>query len=783
MKKLWKTLLAAILCLSLLAPAGALAAQGDAMLAYRDEMTGEGFQDYLQRGAVIGDELVLFGNMGLYKWKVGDADLTTYTWAEDRYAAFIEEYGPDEEDEIEFYASDLAQFSDGTDIYVVVGGSSYEPEAGTSFDGAALAKVVFEGETVTLELVEDGELDWEPLVNYYTYEGDEGEIEDSYANYVDNLVCLDGALYAHTWLESGQTVVTIPLDGSYAGELDDEIEAPAMIAAYKDGKILFVYEEYGDGFVGYRFAAFDPETGEMETICNLQSENYVSVSGIAYSEEEDCLYVNTRGCLQRVDLSTGELSEVNDLPPQFYSETALMFGEYYVTVGGTGVVVRNTDPAQRAQRRLRIYSSGYMENMNKVYHEFSNANGDVSAVLATDYLSTQALVEQMMNRSAEYDVFLLYGTNTAYNSFLERGYMADLSGSEIISEKFDQLYPKLKEEFSYNGKPVAIPVTANSSGLGLNNSALEKAGISADEIPTNWVDFLDQLDEIHARCAEKDVSLFPEYYIQSDIKQKLFSFILQDYMLYMGASDEQMGFNTPILRAVLEKLEEVDFTQFGLPESYEDERVMVYGSEDYLIETYVGRTISDFYSSYTPLLLSLDAQTDPCLGLECTVLFINPYSENQDIALKYIETALSCMGDAVEASLFDVDIEPQRSSYYEESLKSYDDSIAALEEALEEAEESEKQELQERIEEMKHWKDDMIENSWLISAKAIEWYKGNEKYITVYDGGIISLLESSEAAASGVNSIMEQYYDGKIDTLQMVEMLDEKLEMMILEGN
>ncbi len=59
-------LLAAMLCIGLLCPACALASPGDAVLAYRDFDTGEGFADRILRGGVTGQELVLFGENALY---------------------------------------------------------------------------------------------------------------------------------------------------------------------------------------------------------------------------------------------------------------------------------------------------------------------------------------------------------------------------------------------------------------------------------------------------------------------------------------------------------------------------------------------------------------------------------------------------------------------------------------------------------------------------------------------------------------------------------------------
>lgn len=772
MMKKCRMLLAALLCLCLLS-GSALAASGDAVLARRDYENNEGFQDYISSTIVRGDELVLIGETALYTWKVGQADLTDFTWDENRYAAVFAE-DEEEADEFGSYTSQICAFCEGNDIYVVLGREEYD-EDGSSFAGAFLAKVFFDGETATLEAVEDGELDWEELIEYYE--------DESYVRYAEQSCCIDGTLYVLSYGSSDMEVCAVPLDGGYSTVLED-IEGPRGMTSYKDGQVLFMLYDYSDNNVGPRFIAYDPETEETTEICSLPSQNYSYPSGIAYSAETDRLYYMMAGSVVELNLETGETQEVNDVPVDYGNNNAVVLpGGYYVVSSYEAVIVRNVDPAQKAQIRLKVYDSTYNNTINQAYYAFGNVRGDVSVSVSTEYLQPSQLIESMMNQSADYDIFVLTSSDEAFNSIYSRGYMTDLSQSEAVAELFTQLYPQIAESLSYEGAPVAVPIAAYGNALGVVNDALEKSGLTMADIPTNWYDLLDNLDELQARLEDTGVTLFYNWYTQNDLKMQLFSCILQDYLLYMNAVDPEMGFNTDVLRSVLAKLDEVDFAALGLPEGYEDEdgaTVSYYiESESILFETYVGCTIGDYYSGYTPLLLSLTPDTDAYLRLEVTAAFVNPYSENKDAAIEFLECALQNMGTGEWATLCDVEVEPVRSSYYQEALESAQDDLENWKQALEEAEEGDKQEIEGYIADNEEWLQRIDEFYWNISPTAIEWYRSNDDHLAVSSYNVLYGNESS----SEVSAYINQYYEGEISATQMLEAMDKKLQMIILEGN
>ncbi|MDO4740638.1 MAG: extracellular solute-binding protein, partial [Eubacteriales bacterium] len=423
-----------------------------------------------------------------------------------------------------------------------------------------------------------------------------------------------------------------------------------------------------------------------------------------------------------------------------------------------------------------------IDAVNSAYYDFANMRGDVSVAISTDYLEPSAIIEGMMNRSEDYDIFVLDMQNEAFGALYERGYMAELKGSEQIDELFKQLYPDVAERLSTDGVPVAVPLYCYGSAFGVNTEALEKAGLTMDDIPTNWCDLLDSLEELHAKLEDTGVALFYDFYTIRDIRSLLFGVIFEDYIAYMESVDPTMGFNTEVFNEVLAKLDAIDFAAMGYKEEINYEEEFNWGRETMLLfEPYIGCTMGDFYGTYEPVLLSLTPEIEPALKLTVSAAFINPYSKNYDIALEFLECAMGNVQEYVLASLCDIEVEPLRDRYYAENLQSAQESVAQLTQMLAEAEEAEKQALEESLMYAEQWLVDIEENNWEISPKAIEWYRANDDKIHIAQFNVLYSAETQNTAE--ISEYIMQYTEQEISAEEMLKGIDSKLQMMILEGN
>ena len=146
---------------------------------------------------------------------------------------------------------------------------------------------------------------------------------------------------------------------------------------------------------------------------------------------------------------------------------------------------------------------------------------------------------------------------------------------------------------------------------------------------------------------------FESYYSQDDIKRSLFGMIFNDYQNYINAGDAQYSFNTPLLKGLIERIDQVDYSALDVPEQTYDEETgesLVDYDDDsiYLFETYVSTTIQNGGGddASQPLLLSIEQGAEKRMSVNLAVAFVNPFSEHINEAIAYLET----MADSLDTN-------------------------------------------------------------------------------------------------------------------------------------
>ena len=228
------------------------------------------------------------------------------------------------------------------------------------------------------------------------------------------------------------------------------------------------------------------------------------LQGLAYSQESGRLFYLADGYVMAVEnFDFDNAQPVAEFSTGFYDNSAgtLLPGDYYVYATYDVVGVRSTDAAELPETRLTIDNSGYSDAITSAYYDFSNTHGDVAVVLSNTYLEASEVIEAMMNRDSSFDIYLTNVQSQAYDSLFQRGYMAELN-SEKLKEAVGAMYPAFQDVLMRNGEVVALPVNLYGWVPALNLEGFEKIGISREEIPTNWPDFLDFLTELPDKLPE-----------------------------------------------------------------------------------------------------------------------------------------------------------------------------------------------------------------------------------------------------------------------------------------
>ena len=750
-------LFALALILALALPA--FAAEGDIVLGRDAEQSV-----FFERAFALGDTLYLSGLDALYAWRTGDEALTSYAYDLGGQSLVNQ--------------VSAVPFAWGDRLCAFTLASSYDGEA-QNFDGAALAELTLgEDGSITGQKLVD--VDWDELVEYYD--------KSAYANRPSDIVVRgDRAFLRHydshysfavsaVDLNSGRLERLYALDGAYA------------IAAYRDDKLLVELFNYEDANAP-RMAVYDPQTDALQPLAEIQQESGGPLDGLAYDPEADAAYCLVGGEICPLDLETGAIGEgLAEMPLESFSSASAVIlpgGRY--AFAGRGMAVRSLDPSQRKDVRLKIVDTWYNDCVVSANAAFSNAHGDVSVVISRDDAEANKLVENMMNRDDSVDIYIIQASSAEYDAVHQRGFQLELDGSAAIDDLAQRMYPSLRESLSVNGHMVALPVSIYGYDLGFDEKALEALGLTLADVPDNWSDLLDFLPTLAGPLSENDKVRLVDYDGQtvSGMRSDLLRSMFNCYQRYVGVVDPSMGYDTPLLRALLEKLEAIDFEALGcLPDDEADETgggsisLGGFGEKRSLLNTYTTCSVDQRYMEHTPLLMGLDADTRPPLVLESAVAFVNPFTRNPEAALAFMDALAGCLPNTVLYGCDPALDEPVRDPDYESNMAEFQETVDQMTAQLETAEPAMRQMLEDQLAEVESYRDMLDKLSWQISRESIDWYRAHAEGVCLAPVNWLYADEDGEAS-----ELMSQYTDGRIGADELLKGIDRKAQMMRLEGN
>lgn len=737
----------------------AMAAEGDAMLGRTDDGT-----TYFSYCFTDGDTLYMTSwDSVLYSYRVGDADLTLHGYVLD-----IEE------------DSDVAvlPFCDGEKLYALTLTTVYREDV-TDFQGAVLGELVPQGDDFRFEPICD--VDWSDLVEYYD--------DNAYPTRPEAVVGMGGKALLRYYDASGSNVLSaLDLQTGTMSAVDAVTDVSAM-TPYRDGTLLVESYNY-NAPDSAALLAYDPASDSAQLLGEVAVENYSPLQGLAYDAATDTVYCVKSGEVRPVDLAAGEVGEgVTDMPVESYgSATAacVLNGGYYAFCY-EGAVIRNLDPAQKAATKLKINDYSWNESVSNAYYRFANTHGDVSVVLSRDYAESEHLIENMMNRDDSIDIYVLNTTTATYDALYNRGYLMELDGGEKVKAFADAMYPSLREALSTNGHLVALPVWVYGSTMGIGDEAMKAMGLTIDDIPDNWSDFLDFLKGLEGQWdAQSNYSVFYSGYSVDSMRYTLFMALFEDYQRYASAN-QAMGFDTPLLRGLVEKLEQLDLEALGCLSEEEAEDDANYSGylEDnrpVLIQPDCGSVIGNYYGDATPVLLGVDPAEPARLMLETMVVVVNPFTKNLDNALAFVDEVADNLTDAARYN-FDPSLnEPVRGKWNEQSIAETREVLDMLRDDLEQAEPADRQLLEDNIRDVEKNLEDLEANAWDISEKEIAWYRAHDDALALAPYNWLYDSSDEESGGGEAWTLISQYLDKQIGAQELLSGIDRKVQMMLQEG-
>lgn len=758
-----KKLISLLLCIVLLAAVPALAAQGDLIITRSEDGQGV-LGDGIQSSCGMGDSLymLLADSKTLLVQKAGESEPKSYAI----------QIGADAENSNNGYTNYRLLNGGGALLALRM---DYDYSGETTLVQSVMYKITLDGETASAE--EMYAIDWSAMT------------DNPDGIYLDLCVSTGAWMMLRTYDSSGTTVFKrINLADGTAQDCtlgNVQCDQVMTLTPYTESRVL-ITAFTDDQYNRIAFIAYDPASDAAQTLCETDVEQYSSFQNIATDMETGKTYFTRAGEIFELDPTTGTVGEsVSDMPLDYTdSPAAILTGGFYACAQYSTYVLRNVNAGAEHGTRLKVYDYSYADAVTNAFYQFSNEHGDVSAVLSREDSDVSSIVDDMMNRSSDVDVYILPTTSANFEAIRTRGYIADLSGSEALTQLGDRMYETVREQLSVDGKLAMLPVSSTFWVPYIKTAALEKLGLTAADVPTNWPDMLDFIAGLKDKLPEDgSVHLFDLYMTDSSVRWNLFNLIFQCYQQTLN--EDSNAVTAQEMTEILNKLGQIDFTALGQPTEEEvqsEDYAPEYTDDGYLFELSMGMSLQEITKEQTPLVLSLTANTPRYLMTEGSVAFINPFSEHKDLALEFMEALAQNMTTEDLAICCEDVTEPVKNSYYEQGIANLQEWVDQCKNQLENCEEVDRQDYEEQLADAQKNLDSFTkEHYYSITEDDLNWMHENAQYFVYHCPDW--LYSSSDDGSSGdALDLVQQYADGKITADKLMQEIDRKVRMRMMEG-
>ena len=732
--------------------------------------------EYVERMMVVGTKVYLYVSgsspaFHVYDTRTGNTDIYDMTELQEKLTRNGEEVLRTEDGAI--YTENVAAwFPWKGEIYAVVC-RNISMENGADIDGGYVRKLILAEGNAGFQETEIPQLEWEEMV--------ERNGASRYNRWINSTVCSGNSLVFGVYGDNGDLELHI-FDLETGKEVKAEFDNLEDVGRGPEGRMLIGRRERR-GEEPLIVEMYDLATGESQELARF--EDGYNVRGIAYQPGNSTLYYVTNGeIFAAKDGKTENAESVNDCgltPSGLFTE--ITEDGYLAVYRYDGAMVLGTDPSRRNAVTIRIHPYTWYSGDNATYYAFANAWGDVNAV-REDGGDESTLLQSMMNQDNRVDIYTIDASSSVYDAIYSRGFMGSLESSEKLKTAISQMYPFLRDACQKNGTLVAIPINMNGASFGYHVEAWSKLGLTQEDLPRTWEQLLDLLERLPEKLEGTEYRPFEVWMTKQNFRGTLMSTIVQQY----AAARPEDGFNTPVLRGLLERAYKLDLDALGLYDEEEMEDVYeryeeMGGGKTALLISDMEVPMNTYRQDYQAMILSFAEGEETMLPASLSVAFLNPYSTHPKEAIAYLETMLENLDANILYSFYPDRNEPMRYPDHEELKKNMVQWNEQAKAQLAEAEDEETREsLEKNIESLEKELAEFDETYWMISPGSITNYRERAKYIQTKGYDFWTMLYSGENGET-FSTLWSGFLEGQRTAQEVLSFMDQKVQMMRTEGN
>lgn len=520
------------------------------------------------------------------------------------------------------------------------------------------------------------------------------------------------------------------------------------------------------------------------------------VGGLAYGVSNDEIYLAMNGQVYRSVLS-------GSFEPIAYIPTETLMGETpawvlpdnrYVLCSMTGMHIR-AEMQNLNRQQLVIRSGVWMPNAEERYRQ---KHPDIELHFVRRSITAEEVAQMLITQNDSVDIFEVCA-DYSFSSLVKKGFVHDLSASQVIQNEVGtmaaDIVTALRDE---RGRIVAYPTQLRIWSCGIHEGYWRlifgdrPLPANMDELMDAWIDWeLEYADEY------PDMEFTISFDYAQYCQQIITFFVQQNDMPEM-----QPDLSSPALRNILGKLKQVyeirsqsgrSTTETNASQEEGVASILRFRAWDQAMNELPAtvaltseNTLYDLYMwDYTKMSITFAADDAAKTDGTLFVYIVNPYSQNKDAAVKFIE----CVSELESEPYIYYAIHPNCNEPYERPnfqkwVESAAKEKAALEATMKRLDGMELAEMAD-IQAMIDYYDLYLENQenerWMISSQTISQYRDLLKVLDLHTNSIY-LGAPGTASEQMIADLCVRYASGSLTMDALLDEIGNKMRMMQLEN-
>ena len=288
---------------------------------------------------------------------------------------------------------------------------------------------------------------------------------------------------------------------------------------------------------------------------------------------------------------------------------------------------------------------------------------------ATEETATDVFANAMTTQSSQYDIFILPVMQA--ESIIRKGYCVPIT-SETAQAVVAEMYPHMADQLTNeNGELVMVPVQLQRRNtIAYDTRAAELLGIDPADMPTTYeelFEFMRNFEYDYGDLAlEYDISLFDSSTARNigTLRQRM----VEDAIALSRVDRKALQANTKEIGALLDDtlklskevsdvvspyfyIPEIMFSDSTQPPEHLEEPAFLFTLNTSALPSDHVDTHYHYLRFTQPFELALTEDIAPTAIYYGHIMVINPYSTNQDAALRYMDYVLNNMNGKVAANV------------------------------------------------------------------------------------------------------------------------------------